>query len=429
MFRRMLSLMVLTLVGSVPLLAVRRAGSTMTTASSRRDADLVVVLPALDRPTLEREQRLLRPWLARQHVASVVVPLFAVLRGRPAAQLTAEELRRYLRDRFTWRVSTEARPRYLAIFASPAAGYTGGPSTAPPIPRFAVHVRPPIDQYFTTDVPYEFLAPQSIDAVDGTADVHALDLRVPTFDVFRVPVRTPNDIRTFVERDRAFARSSHRSDVTLAAGSAFAPGDTASVQCLTANALMQQQLATRVLKVFDSPVCTPDVVTSPGGPRLADVLAGVPSAFGGGLVLDISHGSPPAVYGQPGFYPNLAVPDVARIPAHRLNVFVSIACDNDGATGSSGPNLAAAMYERASVAVVAATTTVTPVDAASVLEAEVTSTVGLYQHHENLLQRLHALRADYYDRFVLPTSAAQPLHWLNMLAVNVIGDGLVTVAR
>lgn len=386
-------------------------------------------MPALDHQTLAREQRLLRPWLARQHLSAAIVSLFSVLRGRPASALSAEQIRQYLRSHFTWRASTEQRPWCLAIFASPTASYTGSPSSVPPIPRFSVHVRPPYDQYFTSDVPYEFPVPTTIDAPDGTVDVRALDLRAPTFDVFRVPVQGPEDLRTFVRREVAFAHSPHRSDVTLVSGSAFVPGDTAAIQCLNADALQSQHLATQVLKVFDSPMCAPDVLTGPQGPRLVDVLAGSPNRFAGGLILDISHGSPNAIYGQPGFYPNLGVHDVAKIPSDRLNLFLSIACDNDGSTGAPTPNLAAAMYERASVAVIAATTTVTPVDAASVLDAEVTSTIGLYQHHENLLQRLHAFRADYYERFVVPVSAAQPLQWLNLLTVNLVGDGLVSVAR
>ena len=128
------------------------------------------------------------------------------------------------------------------------------------------------------------------------------------------------------------------------------------------------------------------------------------------------------------FFPNLTVDDVARIPADRLNIFISIACDNDGL--GLRPNLAAAMYARASIADISATTRVTPVSWPAIKAAEVDSVIALYQHHDNLLQNLHAFRSDYYQRFVRPAApGTQQLLWINLLTVNLIGAGLVTVAR
>ena len=119
---------------------------------------------------------------------------------------------------------------------------------------------------------------------------------------------------------------------------------------------------------------------------------------------------------------------MASIPADRLNVFISIACDNDAPT-TSGINLASAMYQRASVAVVSATTVVTPVSLADILYAEVESIVALYQHDQTLLQRMHTFRAEYYQRFVRPASGpVRDLLWTNVLTVGITGDGLVSVA-
>lgn len=54
------------------------------------------------------------------------------------------------------------------------------------------------------------------------------------------------------------------------------------------------------------------------------------------------------------------------------------------------------MYDRACVAVVSATTAVTPLSLPDILFAEVDSISGLYQHQENLLQRMHVFRSEYY---------------------------------
>jgi hypothetical protein len=144
--------------------------------------------------------------------------------------------------------------------------------------------------------------------------------------------------------------------------------------------------------------------------------------------VDISHGNAFAIYADPGSYQNLSVSDVASIPTDRLNVFISLACDNDGPEAI--PNLAAAMYARASVAVVSATTLVSPVDIPDILFAEIDSISGLWQNRENLLQRFHVIRTEYYTRFVQPALGAnREALWVNVLTETLIGDGFVTIAR
>ena len=223
----------------------------------------------------------------------------------------------------------------------------------------------------------------------------------------------------------------YRNDATLVAGlfGLFGiPGDTSIIQCLNASDLTTQHLATRILKVFDSTEasCPPDLLTAPGGPNLADLLTAPPPFFRGGTIVNISHGDAAAIYGHTSsgeFFPNLSVGDVTRIPRDRLNVFISIACDNDGP--GVGPNLAAAMFTHASVAVISATTTTVPLDLASILFAEHDSVVALFQQHENLLQALHTFRSEYYERF----AATNAVQWTNLLTVNLIGDGFAVVAR
>jgi hypothetical protein len=396
------------------------------------DADVVIVLPGTSSATLRGERAALRPFitsLRSQHLKVAFAPLSRILDGLDADAITPELLRHYLRSRFTWRTSTEAQPRYLGIFAPPSVGYFGTPSMLPAIPRFIVDTG---TTTFATDLPYEFLSPDTIDGGDGHVDPGDLDVTAPTFEVFRVPATTLADFTTFSERHAAFATAPYRSDATLVAGEyGLFNGDTSLIQCLNAANIGPPQLATQVLNVFDSTAaqCQPDVLTSPSGPTVADVLADPNGAFHGGTIVDVSHGNSFAIFAGYGFFVNLSVYDVARIPADRLNVFISIACDND--SSDSAPNLAAAMYARASVAVVSATTLVTPLNASDILFAEVDSVSGLWQNHENLVQRLHVFRSEYYTRFVQTavTSGDREALWVNVLTETLIGDGLVTVAR
>ena len=127
------------------------------------------------------------------------------------------------------------------------------------------------------------------------------------------------------------------------------------------------------------------------------------------------------------FWPNLQVSDVPRIPPDRLNVFVSLACENDQPI--LGPNLAAAMYERASVAVVSATTTVIP-GAVEIQAAEIDALTRLYSNPENLALQIHAFRAKYYAEDVVNVDpVTQQLRRINLFTVNLIGDGLAKLAR
>src|SRR5207245_11221718 len=71
----------------------------------------------------------------------------------------------YLRERFTWRTSTEARPRYLGIFAMPTPDYMGAAAPLPSVPRFGVTVG---SSQFDSDLPDEFLAPATPDGGDGS---------------------------------------------------------------------------------------------------------------------------------------------------------------------------------------------------------------------------------------------------------------------
>jgi hypothetical protein len=396
----------------------------------RNDADLVILLASTDLRTTAMERRALRPFLKSMtpRLRVAIVPLKRLLRRASPDPVTPEMIRDYLRRKFTWRTSTQARPRYLGIFAVPTSSYMGTPSTLPPIARFTINTGSSV---FPTDLPYEFLSPDTIDGGDGIVDPGDLDVTSPTFEVFRVPVTTVDDFTTFTRRHETFSSAAYRSDATLVAGHfGLFDGDTSLVQCVNAANIGPTGLATNVLKVFDSTMggCLPDVLTTAAGPTLADVLADPNGGFHGGTIVDISHGNAFAIYADPGSYENLSVNDVASIPTDRLNVFISLACDNDGSDWT--PNLAAAMYARASVAIVSATALVTPVDIPDILFAEVDSVSGLWQNNENLLQRLHVFRSEYYTRFVQPAVGAnREALWVNLMTETLIGDGLVTVAR
>jgi len=252
----------------------------------------------------------------------------------------------------------------------------------------------------------------------------------PALRQVALPVTEVDDFTTFTRRHEIFSSAPYRSDATLVAGHfGLFEGDTSFVQCVNANNIGPSGLATHVLKVFDSMTqCQPDVLTTAAGPTLADVLADPNGGFHGGFIVDISHGNSFAIYADPGSYENLSASDVASIPTDRLNVFISLACDNDGS--DSLPNLAAVMYARASVAVISATTSVFPVNVQDILFAEVDSVSGLWQQNVNLLQGFHVFRSEYYTRFVQPATGVEREElWVNVMTEQLIGDGFVRAAR
>jgi hypothetical protein len=414
------------------------------------DADLVVVLPGASREADQMKQ-LLGPWARRvreqyRETSKVLNPggsarlkisyvsLSAVVPDGAAP--VAEELRQYLRSRFTSRPTTTERPRYLAIAALPYAEYVDPPETVQLaiIPRFHVAVRDAPAQYTAveTDVPYGFLVPDTVDGGDGFVDPEDLDMRSATFTVFRIPLAQIDDLRRFVDRSNDFAEALYHNDVTLVSGQfGLFAGDTSLVQCINANQLSSVASVGRIFKVLDYPSCPPDFLVTGPTHRLADFLADTSNGFKGGMIYDISHGNGDAIYAVSsvaGAFSNLASDDLDGLATGVLNVFVSISCDNDESLGRR--NFAMAMYLHDSVAVVSATETIFPTSIPAILDAEVTAFVALYRSPLTLLQALHRFRAEYYVNYVLDGPVDdRPYNWINLLAVHVLGDGLTIVSE
>src|SRR5262245_25909019 len=206
----------------------------LTAAASMRldDADLVVVLPSVARREARQMKRLLGPWarrVRRQYRETVgrarlkisYVSLSDLVPDGTTSAIGAEDVRQFLRHRFSSRPTTTERPRYLAIAALPYAEYAGPSATVqlPIIPRFTATLRDvPGFEVTQTDVPYGFLTPDTIDGGDGFVDPADLDMRTATFTVFRIPLAQIDDLRHFVDRANAFAAAPHRNDVALVSG-------------------------------------------------------------------------------------------------------------------------------------------------------------------------------------------------------------------
>lgn len=429
-------------VALVLLAALASAWDPSTAAARLNDADVVVVLPTASKREARDIRRLLAPWVERvrrQHrettgvrlkVAFVTLGAAAPAGGQP----TAEALRQHLRSRFASRRTTTERPRYLAIAALPYAGYAGAAGTLATVPRFSVTLRdvPAAYSVVPSDVPYGFLEPATIDGGDGFVDPADLDMARATFTVFRIPLASVDDVRHFVDRSNAFAVAPSRRDVTLVAGEfGLFAGDTSLIQCTNATQIASLGTAGRIATVLDSTAaCAPDYLSTWPSHRLADYLSDPAEGHAGGVIYDVSHGSGDAIYAESsiGSYVNLGLDDLSRIPTGRLNVFVSISCDNDAVQG--GRNFAMGMYAHDSVAVVSATANIFPTSVEAILAAEIDAFVALYESPITLLQGLHRFRADYYARDVLGGPAAdRPYNWLNLFAVHVLGDGLTVVSR
>jgi hypothetical protein len=417
------------------------------------DADLVVVLPAVSRREARQMQQLLTPWatrVRRQHRQTVrllhlgVQPFFRIsyvsLSDIPRTGVpAAEDVRQYLRGRFTSRPTTTERPRYLAIAALPYPEYGDAEETVQllTIPRFRVLVRG-VEPQFTqteTDVPYGFLAPETIDGGDGFVDPEDLDMRGETFTVFRIPLAQTIDVRHFVSRSNDFARATYHSDVLLVSGEfgEFGiPGDTSIIQCINATQLSQLTSVGRVFKVLNHSTCPADFLATEPNHRLADFLRDQTTGFNGGVIYDVSHGNADAIYGIDSaggaFFQNLGSDDLDHIPTGRLNAFVSISCDNDAPVLRR--NFAMDMYLHDSVAVVSATQSVFPTSLQAILDAEVSAFVALYREPVTILQALHRFHAEYYANYVIGGPVDdRPHNWINLLAVHVLGDGLTIVSK
>jgi len=435
-----------TLVVALCLLGVLAQPLTTHAARMRLDdADLVVVLPSVSRREARQMKRLLAPWARRvrrqsretggpARVKVSYVSLSDVVPGGTPAAIGAEELRQFLRHRFTSRPTTTERPRYLAIAALPYAEYAGSPATLqlPIIPRFSATLRDvPGFEVTQTDVPYGFLAPETIDGGDGFVDPADLDMRTATFTVFRIPLAQIDDLRHFVDRANQFAAAPHRNDVTLVSGEfGLFPGDTSTIQCINAGQLSMLASVGRIFTVPDFPACPPDFLVTGPTHRLADFLADASNGFAGGTIYDISHGNGDAIYAMSsvaGAFPNLISDDLDALPTGLLNVFVSISCDNDAPQGRR--NFAMGMYQHDSIAVVSATQSVFPTSAPAIVDAEITAFVALYQSPVTLLQALHRFRAEYYANYVIAGPVEdRPFNWINLIAIHVLGDGLTIVA-
>jgi hypothetical protein len=407
------------------------AGSTR-----RDDADVVLVLPTASRQERREMMNLLRPWARRIRPLEVCyVSLGDIAGDGPVASLAAEDIRRYLRARFTDCPTSTNRPRYLGIFAVPYPAYGDPrvPLSVPTIPRFMVRVANVEPEFteFETDVPYGFLTPETIDGGDTFVDPIDLDMRTATFTVFRVPIVRVEDLTHFVARANEFAQAPYRHDVALVAGLfGFFPGDTSLVQCINETQLLATGRVGEIFKVFDSPTCDPDFLVTGPDHRLAHFLVGTDDTFRGGMIYDISHGNEDAIYATAaqGTFPNLARADVPTLPAGELNVFVSISCRNDRPIPAT--NFAMEMYLQNSVAVVSATEDVFPSqDVQPILDAEVGGFMSLYRSPVTILQALHQFRATYYEKYVIAGRPEERQHqWINLLAIHVLGDGLTIVA-
>lgn len=442
------------LVGIAAVLLCTLAMPVGASAARKRqsDADLVVVLPATSRGDAHQMRRLLRPWKRRvrsqyRETSRILNPgersrfklayvsLSAVTPAGPA--LVPEDLRQYLRARFTSRPTTTEHPRYLAIAALPYIDYGGAADQVqlPVVPRFEVTVPgvPPPTSDVSTDVPYGFIEPESIDGGDGFVDPVDLDMGRATFTVFRIPIAEINDLQHFVERANAFADAPSHRDVALVSGEfGLIPGDTSQIQCINAAQLASLEGVGQIFTVLDYPACALDFLTTGPGQRLADFLASPTSGFAGGVIYDVSHGNGDGIYAvnssTGSLFVNLESDDLDGLPSGLLNVFISLSCDNDETLARR--NFAMNMYLHDSVAVVSATESIWATSVQAILDAEINGFVALYQAPLTLQQGLHRFRSGYYTNYVLGgPESDRPYNWINLLAVHVLGDGLTIVSQ
>ena len=115
--------------------------------------------------------------------------------------------------------------------------------------------------------------------------------------------------------------------------------------------------------------------------------------------------------------------DVQKMPTNKLDIFVSLACANDGVGFNLNKNLANTLMEWQSVAVVSATETIYLKSIADVRIGELQFLENFFDNPNTLLQAVQEVRNDYYRRF--SATPSDEYYLINLLALNVLGDGLI----
>ena len=154
-------------------------------ARADTDADVVLLFPAAD---AAEETELLSEagdWITEREgegLSVVGLSLYTILDyyGYPSGtELSAEEIRLYLKDNFTHRTAGESEMgRYLFLVSSQneEAG-----ALYPVIPRYQLTTNL---NTVETDSPYGFITQETLDGGDGIVDVEDLDLEDPGFVLF-----------------------------------------------------------------------------------------------------------------------------------------------------------------------------------------------------------------------------------------------------
>jgi len=384
------------------------------------DSDVILLLPAHD---TAQETSLLaetEDWITAREGAGytiAVVPLYSIIDyyGLPAeSALTAEEIRLYLRTHFTDRSSGDSvKGRYLMIFSRQEEITDGD---YPLIPRYELNTD---SDTVSTDSPYGFIGQETIDGGDGIVNIPDLDFSDPTLLVTRIPLTYTGELEDFLQRALNYEAVDYSRDLTLVAGRFAMDGDSAYIQSLNAGLVNDPSL-----RVFDTTQFSPDYICTGPGQRFSTFMES--SAFSGGVVYNISHGSNTAIYAYYNnlSFANLSVTDLSGLSSDKLNIFISLACAND----SDENGLARNLFDHSSAAVISATKSVNPIDPNYIMAGETTFLPNFFNQPNSLMQAAQQTRHDYYLICAEdPEDEDNQIAFVNILAFNIYGDGLITL--
>ncbi len=281
------------------------------------DSDVILLLPAYD---AAQEAALLAEaddWISAREGAGYTIatlPLYSIIDYYglpPESELTAEEIRLYLRAHFTDRTAGDSdEGRYLQIFSRPEEVADGD---YPLIPRYELTTD---GDTVSTDSPYGFIGQETIDGGDGTVNIPDLDFSDPTLLVTRIPVTYTGELEIYLQHALDYEEADYSRDLTLVAGMFALEGDSAYIQSMNAQTVNDPST-----RVFDTTQFSPDYICTGPGQRLTTFMES--SDFIGGVIYNISHGSNTGIYGYHNNTPftNLSVSDLSGIPSEKLNIF------------------------------------------------------------------------------------------------------------
>ncbi|HLD22223.1 MAG TPA: C25 family cysteine peptidase [Patescibacteria group bacterium] len=304
------------------------------------------------------------------------------------------------------------------------------------IPRY--HLRAQVSDNVPSDIPYGLLEETTIPNGDPGGTIISDEVidsitAQSTLRVFRIPIRFPGDLHTYLQRSINYEQASYKKNLALIAGDIFYAGDSTIIQCMNAHLVKS---ASSITTIFPTTIanCVTDFLVTDNNHRLLHYLTGTPTATGklyqGGIMYNISHGSSTYIFATNDFLINFASQEVPKLNAEQLQVFISFACANDSMyDDDNARNLAISLYKKSGVISASASTTLYPESVKEVRIGEMQFLPEFVDKSVTIGEAMHTIQIRYFTSLQRTNINPSNTYLSNLLSINYYGDGLVNVNR